>query len=415
MKLKLALAFCCLITTMAAHAQNSDNLPKPVIIDYIDTYKEIAINEMKRTGVPASITLAQGIHETEAGTSELVRKSNNHFGIKCKDYWTGNKVYHDDDARGECFRSYSRAFDSYMDHSDFLKNSPRYAFLFQLDPSDYEGWAYGLRKAGYATNPKYAMILVKLIKDYHLQDYSLIALGKMKPEEEWLASVKNNSSPIISPDVVPSLAIETAGEKKSEEPVNIYPEGEFRINETRVVYAKAGTSLLVLADQYNIGLKRLLDFNELKKENDNTLPNGQLIYLQRKRKTGANEFHIVSEGESVYDICQAEAIRMESLLDYNHLANGMQPAAGEKLYLQTASPERPVLISAVRKKSMEIIPSLPGPAQPDNSYTTHVVKTRETLYAISKKYNVPVEKLKEWNRLVNYELKKGQELIIYKN
>jgi LysM repeat protein len=256
------------------------------------------------------------------------------------------------------------------------------------------------------------MILVKLIKDYHLQDYSLIALGKIKPEEEWLATVKNNSTPIISTDATLYPVIEVQ-QKKSEEPVNIYPEGEFRINETRVVYAKAGTSLLVLADQYNIGLKRLLDFNELKKEDENTLPNGQLIYLQRKRKMGANEFHIVSEGESVYDICQAEAIRMETLLEYNHLANGMQPAVGEKLYLRTVSPERPELISALRKKPTEIIPVTPG--QPDNSYTTHVVKTKETLYAISKKYNVPVEKLKEWNRLVSYELKKGQELIIYKN
>src|SRR5436305_14997556 len=126
MNLKASLFTALLLVMHFAHAQNSDNLPRPVVIDYIDTYKAIAISEMKRTGVPAAITLAQGIHETEAGTSELVRKSNNHFGIKCKDTWTGDRVYHDDDARGECFRSYSRAFDTYMDHSHFLTTSHRY-------------------------------------------------------------------------------------------------------------------------------------------------------------------------------------------------------------------------------------------------------------------------------------------------
>src|SRR5580765_8463276 len=181
MNLKSSLLLFFISVMMIAHAQNSDNVPRTVVIDYIDTYKAIAISEMKRTGIPAAIILAQGIHETEAGTSELVRKSNNHFGIKCKDYWTGDKVYHNDDAKGECFRSYPRAFDSYIDHSDFLKNSPRYASLFQLDPTDYEAWAKGLRQAGYATNPKYATILINIINNYHLQDYTLIALGKMRP------------------------------------------------------------------------------------------------------------------------------------------------------------------------------------------------------------------------------------------
>src|SRR5215470_14733042 len=152
-----------------------------VIRNYVFTYKELAIAEMQRTGVPASITLAQGIHETDAGTSELVRKSNNHFGIKCKDDWRGPSVSHDDDARGECFRKYDAPEQSYKDHSDFLKTRSNYASLFKLDPTDYEGWAYGLKKAGYATNPKYAQILIKLIQDYNLEDYTLIALGKMNP------------------------------------------------------------------------------------------------------------------------------------------------------------------------------------------------------------------------------------------
>jgi LysM repeat protein len=410
MKLKKSICILALLITVTAFAQNSDNVPRPVVIDYIDTYKAVAISEMKRTGVPASITHAQGIHETEAGTSELVRKSNNHFGIKCKDYWTGDKVYHDDDAKAECFRSYTRAFDSYMDHSDFLKNSPRYSSLFQLDPTDYEAWANGLRKAGYATNPKYASILIKIINNYHLQDYTLIALGKLKPEDEWLASVKIDNSPLNV-----DFLIAADANVKPGEPAIAYPDGEFRINETRVVYAKSGTSLLSIADKYDVGFKRLIDFNELSKNEEDNLANGQLIYLQRKRKIGANEFHMVNEGESVYDIAQAEGIRLEALLEYNHLANGMQPAVGERLYMKSPAPGRPALLAGKKLTLTDNLPVVSTPEETSDAYRMHVVQTKETLYAISKKYNVPVEKLKAWNKLVSYELKTGQELIIYKN
>ena len=162
-----------------------------VIRNYIETYRDIAITEMQRTGVPAAIKLAQGIHETTAGTSDLVRRSNNHFGIKCKSNWTGESVSHTDDAPHECFRKYDEPSQSYKDHSDFLKGSSRYASLFNLDPLDYEGWAYGLKKAGYATNPRYPQIIIKLVETYQLQDYTLIALGKMPPKQEMLAKNGN--------------------------------------------------------------------------------------------------------------------------------------------------------------------------------------------------------------------------------
>ncbi|MBE2229855.1 MAG: glucosaminidase domain-containing protein [Chitinophagaceae bacterium] len=158
--------------SLAVRAQQSEK-----ILRYIETYKDLAIAEMQRTGVPASVKLAQGIHETQAGTSVLVLKSNNHFGIKCKTGWTGETVSHDDDARGECFRKYQSAEASYRDHSDFLKNSKRYASLFTLAPTDYTGWAEGLKKAGYATNPRYIQALVKLIEEYNLQQYTLQALN----------------------------------------------------------------------------------------------------------------------------------------------------------------------------------------------------------------------------------------------
>jgi hypothetical protein len=320
--------------------------PTVDVIEYINTYKQLAMEEMKRTGIPASIKLAQGIHETYAGKSELVLKSNNHFGIKCKSYWTGKKVYHDDDARGECFRKYEEAADSYRDHSDFLKGGERYASLFRLDPEDYKAWATGLRKAGYATNPKYAPIIIKLIETYNLQQYSLIAIGKMKPEDEIIASVPNPATetpaevvvPVIYQD--PALEVPPAPEVPTITAVT-YPTGEFTINNTKVIFAKEGTLLLSIAQEFDIPLRRLLDYNDMK--NEEVLVKDQLVYLQRKRKTGTNEIHIVSEGETLHDICQAEAIRLDSLLEYNHLQKTMQPAVGEKLYLQAMSPSRPKL------------------------------------------------------------------------
>src|SRR6187455_3374900 len=183
---KIQLAFALTILLVSKSFAQSPQ----IITEYVLKFKDIAIEEMKRTGVPAAITLAQGIHETSAGQSELVIKSNNHFGIKCKSEWAGPSVSHDDDARGECFRKYSSPYDSYRDHSDFLASRSHYASLFKLDPTDYEAWAKGLKKAGYATNPKYPQILIKLINDYNLQDYTLIAMGS-KPDnskEVWASN-----------------------------------------------------------------------------------------------------------------------------------------------------------------------------------------------------------------------------------
>jgi LysM repeat protein len=310
----------------AAMAQQTD-----IIRNYIETYRDIAIAEMQRTGVPASIKLAQGIHETTAGTSDLVRRSNNHFGIKCKSNWTGESVSHTDDAPHECFRKYDEPSQSYKDHSDFLKGSSRYASLFNLDPLDYEGWAYGLKKAGYATNPRYPQVIIKLVETYQLQDYTLIALGKMPPKEEMLAKTGIDNA----------MEDGSASVNHSIQPKADYPSGEFRINDTKVIYATRGTSMLSIAQQYNVPLKRVFEFNELAETE--TLLKDQLVYLQRKRKTGDNEFHFVKPGETLQDIAQVEGIRMESLLEYNHLQNYMQPATGEQLFLRKKAPATPRL------------------------------------------------------------------------
>lgn len=348
-----------LVPATCLHAQLST-----AAIIYINTYKNLAVAEMQRTGIPASITLAQGIHESESGTSDLVKRSNNHFGIKCKEGWTGGTVYHDDDSKGECFRSYGTAEDSYRDHSNFLTNSSRYAFLFKLDPTDFEGWAYGLKKAGYATNIRYSQLLIKLIKDYNLQQYTLIAMGRMKPSEEVVLTAPGAGSaqPLLvrsdggaassypqadgaGPGNGSNAAYGNATGKRGSDMVTAsqpaYPSGEFVINKTRVIYARSGTSLLAIANQYDLSLSRLLEFNDLKDED--ILSRDQLLFLQRKRRTGAVEYHIVQQGESLYDISQSEGVRYRDVLDMNRLDAGAEPAVGERVWLQSSAPARPRL------------------------------------------------------------------------
>jgi LysM repeat protein len=187
-----------------------------------------------------------------------------------------------------------------------------------------------------------------------------------------------------------------------------YPSREFIINQTRVIYAKAGTSLLAIAQKYDIDLNRILDFNHL--QNEEVLIEDQLVFLQRKRKVGNNEFHIMEQGENIYGISQSEGIRVESLMELNHLAKGMEPAIGEKLYLRHKAAEQPKLKG---KESVALKQETPQTIEPE--VLKHIVGSKETLYAISKKYGVTEGNIVEWNNLKNSHLKKGQELIIYKN
>lgn len=190
------LKWLCFVLLLCCSVESFAQLRADAIKEYINNYQELAISEMKRSGVPAAVTLAQGILETDAGKSDLVISSNNHFGIKCKSTWKGEKVYHDDDMRGECFRKYPNASDSYVDHSDYLKTNARYDFLFRLQPEDYKAWAKGLRAAGYATNPRYADILITYIETYNLNQFSLIAMGKLPAiaTDSIAAVAKNNVS-----------------------------------------------------------------------------------------------------------------------------------------------------------------------------------------------------------------------------
>jgi LysM repeat protein len=315
MKKIVSIVFLLLTLTLQAQREKAEA--------YINTYKELAIAEMIRTGVPAAIKLAQGILESQAGESDLAKTSNNHFGIKCKTEWTGARTYHDDDEKGECFRVYQTVEESYRDHSDFLKNRPYYAALFKLNPTDYEAWANGLKQAGYATSPTYPQQLLKVINDYNLQQYSLDALNRSQKSTGSSISINmpslGNAIPITNRQ--PQLTKNSA-----------FPDGIFIINHSRVVYATKGNSLQMLAKQYDIALSKLLDYNELTEPI--TLETDCLIYLEKKLKKGTNEYHIVCFGETLYDICQLEGVRLETLLDYNNRQKNDPLSAGEKIYLQ---------------------------------------------------------------------------------
>lgn len=345
-KLVLLLLNYCIVSAVVA--QNNQ-----AVLDYIEQYKNIAMEEMQRTGVPAAITLAQGINESQAGQSTLAVETNNHFGIKCKLDWTGAVFYYDDDAKDECFRSYPCVEDSYRDHSDFLATRPNYVSLFTLDPLDYKAWCYGLKRAGYATSSSYATALIKTIEVYNLQQYSELALNKAQTENNNLVNVDENNNSgqddVKQAEENETVANETTAEETTasvetimankQQTVSSYPTGIFSINNTRVLYAKAGESLFAIAVNNNIAYKKLLEFNEL--NNEDILQQNMLIYLERKPKRGATFYHVADSDESLKDISQTEGVQLQSILEYNNIPAYKKPAAGQKIYLQQQITKRP--------------------------------------------------------------------------
>ena len=382
MKKLLVIILSCFITFFATAQKFS-------IEQYIQQYKDIAIIEMKRMGIPAAITLAQGILESENGNSDLVKKSNNHFGIKCKNTWTGGTVSHDDDASAECFRSYLTAQESFRDHSNFLRGNTRYNFLFDLDAADYRSWAYGLKKAGYATNPEYPGILIKNIEQYNLQQYTLSAVNDIPKFD---ASKYDNDTQDSVKTFTDKKNADSTSDKAIVSILDI-PDKIITINKSTCVFAKKGTSFLLIAAKNNIELNTLLECNELAE--DAILGKSQYVYLQKKQKTGEPEFCIVQPGETIYDIAQLYGIQLQYLLDYNKLNNGAVVSAGTKLLLHP-------LRRAEKEKNQS------------SKTKMHQVVAKEGLYGIAKKYNVTVDQLKKWNDLSDDELKIGQQLIIAK-
>jgi LysM repeat protein len=285
--------------------------------DYIAQYKDIAILEMQRYGIPASIKLGQGILESGSGNSELARNANNHFGIKCKSTWTGKTFHKDDDAKDECFRKYEKVLDSYEDHSKFLKQNQRYAFLFDLPPSDYKAWAYGLKKAGYATNPKYAELLIKTIEDHSLHLFDVPAKEDKRPISE--ATGKSRDK-MVYQDVT-----ELELRDKKTRSISLR-------NRIKSVIANDGDTPESLAIELNMMTWQIYKYNDLKKgEQFNA---GEIVYLQPKRKKAIDASHKVVDGQSIRDVSQLHGVKINRIRKLNQLDDAAEIKAGMVLKLR---------------------------------------------------------------------------------
>ena len=378
---------------------------------YIETYKDAAIAQMKRLGVPASIILAQGILETESGNSDLVKRSNNHFGIKCKSSWTGQSVRHTDDAPNECFRKYTSAMESYQDHSDYLYNSPRYESLFKLSPTDYKSWAYGLKKAGYATNPQYPQILINNIEKYNLQQYNEPASGDKMADlasiqvAEPLMEASNATSVQNTPSHVGASVV---AEKEPNAFKKLFSNkkntSKQYFNNLKAVMAFKGTSLLAIATENDIALSKLLEYNDL--TIDGLLDADQWIYLERKHKEGYRNTHTALQNETLHQASQFYAVQLDQLALYNRLNANTILKKGQTINLKPAA-----FIEAAPTAST--IPAKVN-VQVAVGSKVHEVQPKEGLYSLAKKYNVSIEEIKEWNQLTSNDIKVGQQLIIAK-
>ncbi len=256
--------------------------------EYIETYKDDAIREMQRTGIPASITLAQGILESGDGNSPLAVYGKNHFGIKCHNDWNGKTMRIDDDEKNECFRKYKDVYESYRDHSDFLTTRGRYSSLFDLKITDYKGWAKGLKKAGYATHPKYADMLIDLIEQNQLYQYD--SYGKVAPRN---AKKSRSSNALAGTNVERTIKLH---------------------NHIKYVKAKAGDTF------YSI--------------TQDVLKEGDVVYLQPKKNSAKEDFHVVEGGQTMRDISQLYGVKLKKLYKLNNLIMGTQPNTGTKVYLR---------------------------------------------------------------------------------
>lgn len=394
---------------------------------YIDQYQGIAISEMARSGVPASIKLAQGILESNAGRSTLARKANNHFGIKCGSSWRGRKHYRKDDdyKRGKliksCFRVYKNAKRSYVAHSDFLLDNSRYDFLFGLKKTDYKRWAKGLKKAGYATSKTYEKKLIRIIEEYKLHEYDRMSSGNE------VAKAKN----------------------KSKLPTNI-----FYINDAKMTFAKVGETPAMIAQRTKTSINRILKYNEEINTANEPLAVDAKVFIQEKRRNfrGKQKIYLVKGTETMYDISQAYGLCLDRLYTKNKMANGTQPAKGETITIRgkaskkpklrsgkIVNPPKPVLIETEKvetEKEKDFTPVLTEPAPtttvpvpeitvleeettstPDKPTTIetrryHTVIKGETLWRISKKYGTTVEAIQALNNLKNNIISVGSRLRI---
>ncbi len=362
-----------------------------LIKSYIEKYKDIAIQEMKRTGIPASITLAQGIHESGIGNSYLAKNTNNHFGIKCHEKWTGKTFRYTDDAPNECFRVYDKVEDSYIDHSEFLKNRPRYAGLFQLDINDYKAWAYGLKKAGYATNPKYPEILIKTIEDNELYKYDN-ANEELATDEEGIE--KDIQSEIEEIDIFKENADKKktdrdAIDKTIKQPLLHTAKSSKKIsliNKRKAVKVTKNETLDILSNKLQIDKNDLLAYNDL--VDASKIKEGQYLFIQKKRKKNKEKKYTVRTTDNMWLIAQKKGVQLAVLLKRNKLTTGEEPAVKETIYLKGKAKQKPKL----RLAQPTIKPSKPAstplniPQTKSNTTTKNnaventIIRANDTVY-----------------------------------
>ena len=313
---------------------------------YIARYADVAVSERKRSGVPASITLAQGMLESANGQSELAVKGNNHFGIKCHD-WTGARMYYDDDRKGECFRKYRSPEASFRDHSDFLRYRDRYKFLFDFNTTDYESWAYGLKKAGYATDPAYPQKLIRLIEDYDLDRFDKASYVKKDASGKRKAGMPSgNADKTVRPDMDNAVAADvpaTPAEVETPKPLSDRQGKALHLSLTRQLYSQNGVPFVYsvqgetytdIAKAYDLFLGEILRFNDLDTETE--LQPGTVVYLQAKKSKAAKlvDKYVAEGGESLRDIAQRFAVKLKSLEKLNGIGTEAALSEGEMIMLR---------------------------------------------------------------------------------
>lgn len=298
--LRISAVLLCLSASHIAVAQNSR------YEQYIATYKEEAVRQMHKYGIPASITLAQGLLESGAGSSLLATKGNNHFGIKVGGAWNGKYMLKDDDAPNEKFRVYDSALESYEDHSLFLRKGQRYASLFTLSPTDYKSWAHGLKRAGYATNPNYGPLLINLIERYNLHQYDMQKATNTKPVDKLSESVQSADYQIQCS------------------------------NDCYYIIAKNGDTFKSLSKRFNTSVRRLRRYNEVGKNHE--LKGGDIVFLTAKKckadKQLKGKYHVVKQGESLHSIAQIYGIKTCALYKANRITEGFYLVEGQYLRIR---------------------------------------------------------------------------------
>jgi LysM repeat protein len=299
---------------------------------YIDNYKDIAVREMKRTGIPASITLAQGMIESDYGRSSLAREANNHFGIKCHSDWPGAKVYHHDDRRNECFRKYSKPEDSFYDHSEFLKSGSRYSFLFDLSSTDYKSWAKGLKKAGYATNPDYANMLIRTIEEKNLQYYDNGYKSEASTQVKQLPVKETTAVQDTGKTLIPVTPVNDNNMVAARLP------RVMENNKLRYIVVRDGDTREKLEEEFQLLHWELPKYNEL--SSDFKITPGQILYLQPKREKAESgkEYHNTSAGDTMYAISQQYGIKLKSLYKMNRMQEESEPEPGSTIWLRNIKP-----------------------------------------------------------------------------